>query len=79
MRKTMIKLPINGKEVEIFAPTVRVMKLAGLEKNDDERAIKLVVSCANMSNDEVESLDMLDFKAIEEVIKDFLQPAEKSV
>ncbi len=77
MRKTTIKLPISGNEIEISAPTVRVMKMAGFEKTDEEKGIKICASCSNLTIDEVENLDMLDFNAIEKVIQDFLSPAVK--
>ena len=73
MRKVTIKVPIRGDEIEIYAPTVRVMRIASQEKTDDEKNIKLCMSCTNMSNDEIENLDVLDFKVIDNAVADFLQ------
>ncbi|CUU82460.1 phage tail assembly protein [Campylobacter hyointestinalis subsp. hyointestinalis] len=72
MRKTTIKLPILDKEVEVCAPTVRVIRAAASENNPEIKGLKIVAACVNMADDELNDLEVTDFLALQEAVESFL-------
>lgn len=75
MRTQIVKLEVLNKDIEVIAPNVRAVKLAMLSQNEFEQSIKMAAACTNMTADEIESLDLKDFMAIQAVLQDFLQGA----
>ncbi|AQW80803.1 putative Mu-like phage protein [Campylobacter pinnipediorum subsp. pinnipediorum] len=73
MRKTTVKLEVKGEEIEVYAPTVRAVRMASSgSKSEIEQSIKICAVCANMTEKEIDELDMQDFNAIQKVVQDFL-------
>ncbi|AQW85494.1 putative Mu-like phage protein [Campylobacter pinnipediorum subsp. caledonicus] len=73
MRKVKVKLEVKGEEIEVCAPTVRAVRMASNDsKSEIEQSIKICAVCANMTEKEIDELDMQDFNAIQKVVQDFL-------
>jgi hypothetical protein len=73
IREKTITLPVSEKEITIHAPIVRTIRVAGEKyKTEEKKAIYIAATCCNMTEDEYESLDVLDNSVIGGVIADFL-------
>ncbi len=70
MRK--IKLPIKGEEIEVCAPTVGVLRAVATENNSEIKGLKIVCTCVNMVDDELNDLEIADFLALQEAVEGFL-------
>ncbi len=69
MRKTTVNLEVKGEEIEVYAPTVRAVRMASNSKSEIEQSIKICAVCANMTEKEIDELDMQDFNAIQKAVQ----------
>ncbi|EAH9333998.1 phage tail assembly protein [Campylobacter jejuni] len=75
MKEKIIKLE-NGEELTMKVPTVRVLKNAKNRSDKDmEQTIYMIATLTNKQESEIEELDIKDFKALQDGIKDFLVEA----
>lgn len=75
MKEKLIKLE-NGEELKMKAPNVRVLKNA-TNKSDKEmdQTIYMIATLTNKQESDIEELDLKDFMALQNALKDFLQEA----
>ncbi|MCR6593635.1 MULTISPECIES: phage tail assembly protein [Campylobacter] len=75
MKEKLIKLE-NGEEVKMKAPSVRILKNA-TNKSDKEmdQTIYMIATLTNKQESDIEDLNLKDFMALQNVLKDFLQEA----
>ncbi|EAL5442271.1 MULTISPECIES: phage tail assembly protein [Campylobacter] len=75
MKEKIIKLE-NGEELTMKVPTVRVLKNATNRSDKDmEQTIYMIATLTNKQESEIEELDIKDFKALQDGLKDFLAEA----
>ncbi|EAI7347876.1 phage tail assembly protein [Campylobacter jejuni] len=75
MKEKIIKLE-NGEELTMRVPTVRVLKNATNRSDKDmEQTIYMIATLTNKQESEIEELDIKDFKALQDGLKDFLAEA----
>lgn len=75
MKEKIIKLE-SGEELKMKAPNVRVLKNA-TNKSDKEldQTIYMIATLTNKQENEIEELNLKDFMALQNTLKDFLQEA----
>ncbi|AJC90785.1 putative Mu-like phage protein [Campylobacter subantarcticus LMG 24377] len=75
MKEKLIKLE-NGEELKMKAPNVRVLKNA-TNKSDKEmdQTIYMIATLTNKQESDIEELNLKDFMALQNALKDFLQEA----
>ncbi|ECW8954982.1 phage tail assembly protein [Campylobacter lari] len=75
MKEKLIKLE-NGEELKMKAPNVRVLKNA-TNKSDKEmdQTIYMIATLTNKQESDIEDLNLKDFMALQNALKDFLQEA----
>jgi hypothetical protein len=75
-RSEKVKLPVVGTEITFNAPTVGVVRSA-MEANKTEigQEIAIISKCCNMTEKELEALEMKDYASLQAVLKSFLADA----
>ncbi|EGK8127684.1 phage tail assembly protein [Campylobacter lari] len=75
MKEKVIKLE-SGEELKMKAPNVRVLKNA-TNKSDKEmdQTIYMIATLTNKQESDIEELNLKDFIALQNALKDFLQEA----
>ncbi|MBT0824358.1 phage tail assembly protein [Campylobacter lari] len=75
MKEKLIKLE-NGEELKMKTPNVRVLKNA-TSKSDKEmdQTIYMIATLTNKQESDIEELNLKDFMALQNALKDFLQEA----
>ncbi|MBT0742826.1 phage tail assembly protein [Campylobacter lari] len=75
MKEKLIKLE-NGEELKMKTPNVRVLKNA-TNKSDKEmdQTIYMIATLTNKQESDIEELNLKDFMALQNALKDFLQEA----
>ncbi|MBF7060550.1 phage tail assembly protein [Campylobacter volucris] len=75
MKEKVIKLE-SGEELKMKAPNVRVLKNA-TNKSDKEmdQTIYMIATLTNKQESDIEDLNLKDFIALQNALKDFLQEA----
>jgi hypothetical protein len=72
-RSKVVKLEVLGKELTVNAPTVGVIKNAGIRyKTEEEKMVFIAASCTNMLESEIDALDYADFVVLTMEISHFL-------
>ncbi|EAI2796416.1 TPA: phage tail assembly protein [Campylobacter jejuni] len=75
MKEKIIKLE-NGEELTMKEPNVRVLKNATNRSDKDmEQTIYMIATLTNKQESEIEELNLKDFKALQDGLKDFLVEA----
>ncbi|MFV0481357.1 MAG: phage tail assembly protein [Campylobacteraceae bacterium] len=78
MRKVTVRLEASEQDVEVSAPTVSLLKRAdNLKGGDIAKAIFIMSACTNMTEKQIEELDVLDYQIIQGELDDFLKVPEK--
>jgi hypothetical protein len=74
IRTKTVKLEVLGKEVTVNAPTVGVVKNAAIRhKTEEEKMVFISAACTNMTESEIDALDLLDYLSLQTVIQSFLE------
>lgn len=75
MKEKIIKLE-NGEELKMREPNVRVLKNATNKgEKEMEQTICMIAALTNKQESEIEDLNLKDFKALQDALKDFLVEA----
>ncbi|WP_139452382.1 phage tail assembly protein [Campylobacter armoricus] len=75
MKEKLIKLE-NGEELKMKAPNVRVLKNATNKSDKEmEQTIYMIATLTNKQESDIEELNLKDFMALQNTLKDFLQEA----
>ncbi|EAI2653997.1 phage tail assembly protein [Campylobacter jejuni] len=75
MKEKIIKLE-NGEELKMREPNVRVLKNATNKgEKEMEQTICMIAALTNKQESEIEDLNLKDFKALQDTLKDFLVEA----
>lgn len=75
MKEKIIKLE-NGEELMLKEPNVRVVKNATNKSDKElEQTIYMIATLSNKQESEIEDLNLKDFKALQDALKDFLAEA----
>ncbi|EIU4046306.1 phage tail assembly protein [Campylobacter jejuni] len=75
MKEKIIKLE-NGEELKMREPNVRVLKNATNKgEKEMEQTICMIAALTNKQESEIEDLNLKDFKALQDSLKDFLVEA----
>ncbi|HDV7508702.1 TPA: phage tail assembly protein [Campylobacter jejuni] len=75
MKEKIIKLE-NGEELILKEPNVRVIKNATNKSDKElEQTIYMIAALTNKQESEIEDLNLKDFKALQDALKDFLAEA----
>ncbi|WP_323053647.1 MULTISPECIES: phage tail assembly protein [unclassified Campylobacter] len=75
MKEKIIKLE-NGEELKMREPSVRVLKNAtNKSEKEMEQTIYMIATLTNKQENEIEDLNLKDFMALQNGLKDFLQEA----
>ncbi|MDR0666774.1 MAG: phage tail assembly protein [Campylobacteraceae bacterium] len=75
-RVKTVKLPVKGEEITFNAPTVGVVRAAMENKNEMAQSVAIIAKCCNLTEKEVDVLDISDFMVLNGVLKDFLPGVE---
>ena len=67
------KIKLNtGAEVEMREPKVRDMRIAAVEKTEQDQEIKLISNLTGLTTGEIDDLSLKDYALLSEGLKDFL-------
>ena len=62
----------NGQIIKMRKPKVRDMRIVGEIQNEVEKEIKLIGNLTNMTTDELDDMDLDDYKKLQEALSSFL-------
>jgi len=62
----------NGQIIKMRKPKVRDMRIVGEIENEVEKEIKLISNLTNMTTDELDDMDLDDYKKLQKVLASFL-------
>lgn len=62
----------NGQIIKMRKPKVRDMRIVGEIQNEVEKEIKLIGNLTNMTTDELDDMDLDDYKKLQEALASFL-------
>jgi len=62
----------DGKVIKMRKPKVRDMRIVGEIENEVEKEIKLISNLTNITTDELDDMDLDDYKKLQEVLASFL-------
>ena len=62
----------NGQVIKMRKPKVRDMRIVGEIQNEVEKEIKLIGNLTNMTTDELDDMDLDDYKKLQEALASFL-------
>jgi len=68
---TEIKLS-NGKIIKMRKPKVRDMRMVANEENEIEKEMKLISNLTNLTFEEIDEMDLDDYKKLQEALMGFL-------
>jgi predicted DNA-binding protein (UPF0251 family) len=62
----------DGRVIKMRKPKVRDMRMVADVENDIEKEIKLISNLTNMTVEELDELDLVDYKKLQDALADFL-------
>ena len=62
----------DGKVIKMRKPKVRDMRIVGDIENEIEKEMKLIGNLTNMTFEEIDEMDLDDYKKLQEALMDFL-------
>ncbi len=62
----------NGQVIKMRKPKVRDMRMVADIENEVEKEIKLISNLTNMTFEELDELDLVDYKKLQEALMGFL-------
>lgn len=65
----------NGEVLTMNEPSVRVLKNADKKSTDMEKAIYMIATLTNKTENEIEELGLKDYMALQKALADFLAEA----
>lgn len=69
----MVEIKLNdGTIIKMRKPKVRDMRIVGDIDNEVEKEMKLIGNLTNMTFDEIDEMDLDDYKKLQEGLKGFL-------
>lgn len=74
--RTPVSVEIERGTIEFYPPTVGILKRAEEKGGSDiSKTIHMIASCANMTEKEVEELELGDFMKLQKALQGFLERA----
>ncbi|PSM51371.1 putative Mu-like phage protein [Campylobacter blaseri] len=70
-----IKIELSDRTVEMFEPTVRVLKNANLKDGEVAQAVAMIAATTNMKENEIEDMGLKDYMALQKGLNSFLEVA----
>ncbi|PSM52082.1 phage tail assembly protein [Campylobacter blaseri] len=70
-----IKIELSDRNVEMFEPTVRVLKNANLKDGEVAQAVAMIAATTNMTENEIEDMGLKDYMALQKGLNSFLEEA----
>lgn len=69
----MVEIKLNdGTIIKMRKPKVRDMRIVGDIDNEVEKEMKLIGNLTNMTFDEIDEMDLDDYKKLQKALTDFL-------
>ncbi len=62
----------NGKKITMRKPKVRDMRIVANEENEIEKEIKLISNLTNLTIEELDDMDLEDYRKLQEALMGFL-------
>jgi len=62
----------NGKKITMRKPKVRDMRIVANEENEIEKEIKLISNLTNLTVEELDDMDLEDYRKLQEALMGFL-------
>ena len=62
----------DGKVIKMRKPKVRDMRIVGDIENEVEKEMKLIGNLTNMTFEEIDEMELDDYKKLQEALMDFL-------
>lgn len=66
------KIKLSIGEIEMREPKVRDMRIAAVEKTEQDQEIKLISNLTGLTAEEVDDLSLKDYALLTDGLKDFL-------